>query len=223
MVNFQAETGINALMTDTVILAQSVYASTAHRYWNVAWDSAKNHQVYGQDASVEGIGSNLRLELAIQVNSDASEALLAAPLAKLKSLVDHQCLFASDSPLGASPSTLENLTLWLVRVNLGEWNYLKIWESERLSCTIRPGAHAVQMTFKEQNLTLEISAPVDPLSGLAVERALVKKAIVQLNEINESDPVLWSEKLFRNLQNSIPGLCSLTVDLGRHESLVVHS
>jgi len=213
-------------MTKPIVLAQSIYASVAHRYWRQEWDSAKNTQVYGRDASPEGIGSNLRLELAVQADD---ESVLTAPLAWLKRQVDHQCLFVEGSPLHRLPSTLENMAHWLadgVFVQ-GSFHALTVWETERLACVVKPGKPTVQVIFKENNLTLQIEGRIDAESGLAVPRSIVHEAVhgafEQLKENHNVDLAAWSEKLFLNLQPSVSGLRTLTIDLGRHKSLVVHS
>ncbi|MGZ3722042.1 MAG: hypothetical protein ACXVA9_03865 [Bdellovibrionales bacterium] len=214
-------------MTNPVILSHSVYASVAHRYWNAQWSEAKNREVYGQDASTEGIGSNLRLELSVRAADGVGEADLLMALNQLKSMVDHQCLFAKDSEFGAKSSTLENITSWLSRALTIEWSSLTVWESERLGCIVQPSTSEPALIFKRGNLALKISRAVDSLSGIAVERAAVDRAVgerlVKLNENNDTQLSGWSRKLFLDLQNSLAGLCSLTIDLGSHESLVVHS
>src|SRR5262245_41193831 len=95
-------------MTDipapTCFITQSVYASVAHRYWNQEWSAQKNRDEYGDLASEEGIGSNLRIEL-----TGTNEGTVGRSLTVLKEMVDHQCLFAPDSPHFAKPSTLENI------------------------------------------------------------------------------------------------------------------
>src|SRR5665213_389533 len=212
-------------MTESVIFSNRVYASVAHRYWNPQWDEATNLRTYGQDTSREGIGSNFRLEISITASVGAAESIVEAPLALLKSKVDHQCLFNEESELHARASTLENITLWLGRLvfhqppTAGVWKNLTIWESDRLGCVIEPGRDTVRLIFKENNLTLHMDGLVDPSSGIAMPRRLVREAVVQLNEINDSDPAKWSEKLLLHLRESIPGLRRLVIDLGRHESL----
>ena len=47
--------------------------------------------------------------------------------------------------------------------------------------------------------------------------------LVKLNAINDSDLERWSAKLFNEFKNSISGLTSLHIDLGRHERVVVQS
>jgi hypothetical protein len=206
-----------------VILARSVYASVAHRYWNEDWDPAKNRQTYGPDASPEGLGSNLRIELALRTDD---EGALTEPLEGLKRLVDHQCLFVQESPLYGRPSTLENIAVWLSENLQGDWFALTIWESERLGCQIRRKGNPV-LLFKENNLTLSLEGRIAAATGLLADRVSVRKAVaqtfVQLNEINEPDFAKWGEKLFLNLKVALPYLRSVTIDLGRHEALVVHS
>jgi hypothetical protein len=231
MVNFQLYIGISSSMSEAVTVAHSVFASVAHRYWNPDWDNGKNAQFYGADASVEGMGSNLRVEVALSSTNPVDERALLPALRRLQAAVDHQCLFLDSSPMRIS--TLENISLHLSEMLFnepaaqGNWESLTVWESERLACTVRPDREEVTMTFRMRNLTLEIAAAVDSASGIAVARAPIHRAVedlyVKLNEFHNSDAEAWSRALFTHLASAIGGLNSLRVDLGRHTSLIVHS
>lgn len=211
-------------MTDQVLITKSVYASVAHRYWNSQWSEAENQKIYGRDASREGIGSNLQLILSAV---EGHEAGLSATLAELKGKVDHQCLFAKDNAFEAFPSTLENIAMWLAGEADGEWHWLTLWETERLGCRVQRASDLVTMIFKRSNLTLEIAAPINNKTGIAVVRTAVDLALeavlVKLNNDNDQDLSRWSEKLFSTLADCLNGLNRVRIDLGSHESLVVHS
>src|SRR5579872_3523677 len=103
-------------------ISNSIYASLAQRYWNPAWTPERNHQVYGREASAEGVGANLR----IQLETAADEEGLQRHLDQLKRLVDH----------GSFPSTLEKLTVYLAeQLPAGVWTALTLWETAHLGCT----------------------------------------------------------------------------------------
>ena len=207
-------------------IAQSVYVSVAHRYWRADWTAEKNREVYASEASAEGLGANMRIEL--EVNGDTcSENQVSVSLNLLKGRLDHQCLFLPESRFAAEPSTLENITLDLASaLNHPGWRSLTVWESPSLACRVDPQG-SLTLIFKRRNLTLEIDGHVNPESGIAVPRARVEKAVedllVKLNSINDPDSQRWGRKLFAALQDSLPGLNSVRVDLGRHEGIVVHS
>jgi len=206
-------------------IAQSVFASVAHRYWHPGWTEERNREVFAGDASVEGLGANMRIELAGDA-ADHSEMEIGAALTPLKNLLDHQCLFAADAPFALKPSTLENVTLYLAgHLDGGQWSSLTVWESATLGC--RWSEKRLTLIFKQRNLTLEIVATPDAESGLAISRNAVRNAVenllVKLNSFNDPDLQRWGGKIFSALQASIPELTRLRVDLGRHEGIVVHS
>lgn len=207
-------------------IAQSTYASVAHRYWRPEWSAEKNREIYMEDATSEGLGANMLLEL------EADRALLTEDEVKglltvLKERLDHQCLFLNESRFATEPSTLENITVDLTkRLDREGWRSLTVWESPRLGCRVNPQGEMV-LIFKRRNLTLEIAGVIEPLSGIAVRRKSVENSVegllVKLNSINDPDIQSWGTKLFSALQVSLPGLISVRVDLGRHDGIVVHS
>ena len=173
---------------------------------------------------MEGLGSNLRLELAVTIEH---EAQLLPALRDLKLKVDHQCLFNEGMPWAGQPSTLENIAWWLSRELPEPWVSLTVWETEKLGCRISSGTDVALLILKQNNVILKVAGAIDKISGLALERTAVQRAVseqlVKLSGNNDSRISQWSEKLFREFKNSIPGLCSLAIDLGSHETLVVHS
>lgn len=209
----------------TTTIARSVYASVAHRYWRPDWTPEKNREVYASDASSEGLGANMRLELKAEAGRK-SEGELTQTLSELKERLDHQCLFSPQHELAEKPSTLERIALFLAsKIDLSQWQALTVWESEHLGCEVT--GNSLKILLKQRNLTLEIAGQCDEQSGLAVSREAVRAAVeallVKLNGINDPDVQLWGKKLFANLRAAVPGLTSLRVDLGRHEGIVVHS
>ncbi len=207
-----------------------VYVSVAHRYWNEQWSDEKNVQIYGADASSEGIGSNMRIEITLVGASDSSEIAVTGALAHLKAKVDHQCLFLP--PFGVQPPTLENITQELARElalrppEQGKWQSLTVWETERLACTHYFSPAATELKFKLFNLTLDCQNPVNSETGLSLGRADVidKVREVFFNQAPQNpDLNVWSRQLFETLRKSIECLGRLRIDLGSHEYLLVHS
>lgn len=209
-------------------IAHSVYASVAQRYWREDWTPERNREVYAADASAEGLGANMRIELEGEA-ALRTESELVSALNDLKVQLDHQCLFAAESPLVGQPSTLENIALHLARtIDLSAWRKLTLWESDHLGCEVEAQAQIeVKMIFKQRNLTLEVKGSMERDSGIAVPRARVRLAVedllVKFSSIHDSDPRVWGDKLFSALRTGLPGLVSVRVDLGRHEGLVVQS
>jgi hypothetical protein len=213
-------------------LRQSVFASVAHRYWNPHWDEVTNRQVYGADASSEGIGSNLRLE-ACAIGTDGmsddeqlSEELLTPGLEQIKQLVDHQCLFAEDSEF--TLSTLENITVHLgnclqrTALRLGHWHALTVWETEHLWCRYFP-AHSdlVEIGFRLHNVSATWRGPIHLESGLALAREASRRTLAEvLERIPQGSP---PAELWRAVQRSPQALCRLRIDLGRHEYILMGS
>src|SRR5262249_37638396 len=116
-------------------VSNSVYASLAQRYWNPSWTLEKNRQIYGREASDEGVGGNLRIELEVEGDGDSLSTLLAS----LKSEIDHRTLFGPGSPFENRPSTLENLTEYLAGLlPNGGWSRLTVWETARLGSSRSP-------------------------------------------------------------------------------------
>src|SRR4051812_11920634 len=85
-----------------VRISNSAYASVAQRYWNEAWTSEKNSEVYGDLASAEGVGANVRIVPELESEPDA-DAMLVSALAELKAMIDHK----------SCPRTLERMTQML--------------------------------------------------------------------------------------------------------------
>lgn len=225
-------------MSDSIVVTRSAYASVAHRYWREDWSGEKNSAVYGRDASRQGLGSNLRLDLAVATeNDDLDDRFLSDALARLKARIDHRCLFL-EGEFGSQPSTLENITSGLAQNLLaekpasGRWFALTVWETEHLSCRkiLYPEYgeqySGYRMLFKRRNLSLLFKGDVERESGLAVPRAAVAEAVeqclVKLNAFHAGDLKEWGRRLGLELRASLPKLQGLKIDLGRHKALVVH-
>ena len=217
-------------MSSDIQFTKSIFASVAHRYWNEQWSCEKNVQIYGADALEEGIGSNLRIEIGWQGDLETTEMILSPALERIKALVDHKCLFSP--PLGAEPSTLENITCELTRELLrvpplrGRWRSLTVWESEHLGCISLVNEAAIYLVFKLFNLTLDCQIVVNPETGLGLSRWPLRDRVREVfftQDVKNQDLDLWSRQLFAALAKSIQSLKRLRIDLGRHEYLLVHS
>jgi hypothetical protein len=217
------------LSAKTLIFTQSVYASVAHRYWNATWSPEKNREVYAQDASEEGLGSNLQLEARVLAPVTFAEARLNRPLAQLKDVIDHQSLFAAGAAFTDRASTLENITHYLSEALFQQplegatWESLTVHESDRLACTVSP--EACELRVKCANLVLTCRGPLDPKSGLLIDRGEIPAVVQALLQENgapvEAGP--WSLWLFRRLKSAVQSLHSLRIDTSRGEYIVVHS
>lgn len=209
------------------ILRHSQSVSLAHRYWNNLWSHERNRTTYGDHASSEGVGSNLRVELEVQ-----GEEFDFFPVAKrIKSLLDHRSLFDDEPAFLERPSTLEGVSCFLAEqifqtpVQNGRWSALTVWELDRYACRVEPGSTAVDFSLSFRNLLLTFRGPVNPESLLAVDRGPVERALeeifIQFSTGNNEPEFIWLERLFKVLQNRLPGLFSLQVDLGSHKLMKV--
>jgi hypothetical protein len=215
------------------VQSQSVYVSSAHRYWNFQWSEARNREVYGAQASVEGVGSNLRLEIAVQVNENSGDADLRAAVAELKKLADHRCFFADVAAFAEAPSTLEAVTQYLAQKLFsqappaGRWAYLTVAENEHLSCTVFPGSTDVEMRIRVLNLEMSIRRDVDSLSGLALDRReawdSVRAVAPGFAEPAAAGEAAWAESLRQALEIKVKGLSELRIDLGSQRFIRVRS
>ncbi len=202
-----------------VTLAQSVHASLAYRHWNNLWSHDENLRRYGSMASPEGLGGNWIVELAGRV----AEADLHEPLGRIKSLLDHRCLFTDVAEFRDSPSTLENVTLFLGRQFLvGDFEFLSVHESDSLSCTLRAGV--LTLRFRLLNLTLDIEGVPDE-SGLMTSREQVTQSVIETHAqfANASDLLgdQWAQSVLENLKQSVRGLALVRIDLGGGQYIVV--
>lgn len=205
--------------------SQMTYVSLAHRYWNSLWTPEENRKVYGDWSSIQGVGSNLKLVLAVQSPGPIPENAETA-LQALKRSADHRCLFTDVADFASRPSTLETITLWLVsqvvQIPLEFLAYLEVHESEKLKCRYRWDTREVRLTQKVGNLHLTVSGQVDSQTGLLFSRERLSTAVAevfpQFSEPFETTEG-WLKKLFGELHRRIPQLCELRVDLGGQKAL----
>jgi hypothetical protein len=215
-----------------VRISNSVYVSLAQRYWNENWSPEENRLVYGNEASSEGLGSNMRVVPELEVAEQATETPLNEALARVKDLLDHKCLFVPGGALAARPSTLENIALFLAENLFQEpaaanrWHALTVWETDHLACTVYPRRREdVVLHMRVRNLHLSLRGGVEAASGLLIERAKVATA-VETAFAAFAGPFAggreaWAPALFEELRKSLEVLVELRIDLGRHETLVV--
>lgn len=212
-------------------VSPSIYVSVAYRYWNGQWSREKNLQVYGADASEEGLGGNFRLQATVRtqhvLDPGAVQAILAAPLARLKGLVDHQCLFQEIPQFRTRPSSLENICEFLAAdlfqqpLNGADWESLTVWETESLGCQ-RSVRGEVDLHMKCLNLMLTCRGPVDGETGLLIARPVIEHAVRQaFLAFSEPAGENWGQRLFATLKRSLSNLRVLRIDLGSQEYLQI--
>lgn len=217
-------------------MSQSTFASVAQRYWNDEWSTIKNHQIYGAEASSEGLGHNLRIVLSAMDGPGLDSSDILQRLTSSKKLVDHQCLFGPERPreFPGSASTLERVTLILFReacrppLPLGTSLQLTIWESETVGCTVSSTQphQPIEVHLRRHNLILSLRAQVDEQTGLAVSRDQVFARLDQIQQDWVNAPRIpgnWREHLFQQIKKELPQLESVHIDLGCHEFLNVRS
>lgn len=196
--------------------SQTVYVSVAQRYWNPAWDPGRNREVYGDLASTEGVGANLRVRL---LRESATEPDWAPIVARLKAASDHVCFFTDVAEFRSKPSTLENVALHLAR----EFGPLEVYEHDTFGCRVRGD----ELTLLESvyNLECATTATVDTDSGLARGRAELGQAVRAIAPDFADDrgeaAGPWAERLFEALAARIPGLVTLSIDLGSQRRIRV--
>lgn len=177
---------------NTFELTEILSVSLAHRYARPDWSAAQNLAVYGRDSSLEGLGANFDVELTWKTTVPEREPKSA--LEFVKSLLDHRCLFKEEAQFIKEPSSLENITLFLVR-RLKEksqtfpidWVSLRIVEAKNLSAFYDFKTSALSLFFKfrfpmqwkdqsghwgggEWRANLELSGPLNSETGLLFER-----------------------------------------------------
>lgn len=189
----------------------SGYLSVAHRYWNASWTSEKNQAVYGQSASPEGVGSNLRLIL--EGDESVQEALQL-----VKSRLDHRELAQVTHKFYDRASTLESVAAYIAEEILepGEfkWSAVTLWElDDRRACRVERFRSAGEMTLIEnyRNLTLAIRVCPDAESGLGLSRATVAEVV---DQVFSQYSGRWNDEVLMALQGRLPGLLQVAIDLG---------
>lgn len=211
-----------------VTLTKTFSASLAHRYWHPAWSEAENAKIFLKDAYPEGLGANL--DISFSASGLSLESELAPALAKLKSSVDHKCLFEPCHPLASGPSTLEKITEYLaeilktVALSEGHWSALEVRESSSLSCIWSARSQSFALRVKCFNLVLTLSGPIDAASGLIISRGVaeqvVRRVFFATGDKAESDLNKWGSGLFTALCSELSLLTELRIDLPRQEYLI---
>ncbi|MBX3021956.1 MAG: hypothetical protein KF799_09795 [Bdellovibrionales bacterium] len=209
--------------------SQSVYVSVAHRYWNPQWSAERNSEIYGRNASPEGVGSNLRLTVAI---IGANSVDFTESLRFLKNLCDHRCFFRDIPEFQEKPSTLETITLYLGAklfaepISDGRWSSLTVAEDDHLACRLKPDSEGVELIERHLNLTCTLQADVDE-NGVALRRGILPsavRAIFPQFATPQSESIAdWGKRLFAALQIKVKSLRTVDIDLGGQQSLRISS
>lgn len=207
-------------------LSRSVHVSLAYRCWNNQWSQEENRRRYGLQASAEGLGGNWLIEIG---RSDEREDKLEPQLAQLKGLLDHRCLFTHVEEFHSTPSTLENVTVWLGKQLFNGdpgWSYVTIHENDRTACTVQADGRPLQLSLRILNLTMTLQGVPDE-SGLMTSRDLLTQLVIrtlrEFENVDYNDFETWGNTLFATFQSGAPGLKSLRVDLGGGKYIVVKS
>lgn len=219
-----------ALSSSMVKEGRTVYVSLAHRYWNPGWSAQQNLSVYGADASVEGMGANMRLD-GYAMNPSASEltALLPA-LESVKGLIDHRSVFDDLPEFKSRASTLESMAEFLGQklfaspLGLGKWHSLRLWQGENLSCVTFPGQERLELNLKVMDLWLTFEGKINSETGLIRARGevfpCVQQAYGSCQNVAIDDRAAW---LFKYLQSQLEFLTRVEIDLTRQKYLVLGS
>jgi hypothetical protein len=210
-----------------LVQAKVIFVSVAHRYWHTLWSPEENRKAYGTLASVQGVGSNLKITLSCQVEADR-EPPWDVILNYLRERLDHRCLFTDEDVFRIRPSTLENIVLWLGSelaiispVDGGRWVGLEVCETDSIGCQLSWPDRLV-LKQKVGNLWLTLTGRVDQESGLMISREAASQAVARLFPrfaASIEDEEFWLSQLFHEFQKELPALVELTVDLGCQKSL----
>jgi 6-pyruvoyl-tetrahydropterin synthase len=154
--------------------------SLAYRYHNPNWDLARNHAVYGDDHNVEGIGANMTIWLEVAGELDAATQLLIPEnslqpaLSRLKSLLDHRCLFEVEPWFRNRVPTLENIVIFLSERIDRPWHSLTVQENENWRVQILNGQPELLVTYMWMDgftkMEATAQAVLDEETGLARSR-----------------------------------------------------
>jgi 6-pyruvoyltetrahydropterin/6-carboxytetrahydropterin synthase len=127
-----------------IVITKIVTFCAAHRYWQPAWDEAKNRAVFGACANPHGHGHNYRLEVSIAGEPDPETGMLI-DLKDVKAVLDrtvldhldHRFLNHDIPHFRTVVPTTENLVLYIrdilrpaipgVRIHR-----IRLWESDDL-------------------------------------------------------------------------------------------
>lgn len=206
-------------MPQPILIRQKQYVSVAHRYWDSRWDEAQNRRRYGRQASPQGVGSNMLVEIG-KYGAQPSE--LASASLKVKQLLDHRCLFTEISEFEGQASTLERVCLYLQK-NLPPLDWLRVEENSHLAC--QAGPRGLRLEVDVMNLRLSFSGPMGE-DGQIFEREQVTQAVINEYKSERAGPDensgRWAEKLYTNLAQRLP-VDELRIDLGRQRYILVKS
>ncbi len=189
---------------------QKVRVSVAHRYNHGLWSQERNLEVYGDEASFEGLGNNLIVEFA----GDSEDAR------RVKKLLDHRCLYKDEPRFLEVASTLERIAQWMAN----ELNRpVSVIEADRLKCLASPSSLEVEMSVRCRNLWLGFQVQVDSETGLGLDRRevppIVDAVFKDFSSLRSQDEGAWGDALWKALSAKLKYLKWVTVDLGRQRTL----
>jgi 6-pyruvoyl-tetrahydropterin synthase len=166
--------------------------SLAYRYHNPQWDLAQNRTVYGEAHSIDGLGANMTIWLEVKGDLQPDSQLLIgehdlrAMLARLKSLLDHRCLFEAEAWFQHRVPTLENIAIFLSEKIDHPWHSLTVQENENWRVKILSTSPEMLITYTWMDgftkMEVTTKGQVDPVSGLAFSRERIKRLRQDLPE-----------------------------------------
>lgn len=81
--------------TTMILLTRKAEFSSAHFYWNVAWSTEKNQQVFGKCANRNGHGHNYTLEVTVAGEVDPVSGFVV-DLKQLKDILEREVVSVYD-------------------------------------------------------------------------------------------------------------------------------
>lgn len=173
-----------------------------------------------------GLGNNLTVKMSVAAEGDFR---FEPWLERVKSRLDHRCLFEDEPRFFKQPSTLEAVAAYVAEdlfeqpLPAARWVAVEVSELGRFRCKVEPGSHNLRLSLRHRNLQIEIQGPLDAVTGQVAPR---EQVLAQIDRVFAEFPVIageseaqWCERLFIALKKRIPTLCEATVDLGRHRSV----
>jgi len=129
---------------EMILITKTVTFCAAHRYWQPAWDEAKNRAVFGPCANPHGHGHNYRLELSLAGEPDPETGMII-DLKDVKAVLeqtvldrlDHRFLNQDIPHFQTVIPTTENLVLYIRDLLQPAFrgarvHRIRLWESEDL-------------------------------------------------------------------------------------------
>lgn len=182
----------------------------AHRYAHGLWSQERNREVYGEIGQSEGLGNNLIVEFAGDLEDVRS----------VKKLLDHRCLYKDERQFLEIASTLERIAQWIANELSRP---VTVTETDCLKCRAEPSSSMVEMSVRCRNLWLGFQVPVSPETGLALDRMkiplVVDKVFKDFSSQRSQDEQAWGQALWKALSDELKNLKWVTVDLGRQRTL----